>query len=247
MHFMKTLQILGETFIQLSRDLKFKCWLTRAPLIWFLCIIRWNSSSILLYLASVRGVRLKSASWSLSSPQGLPRPPLVSFLFKAWQEQHLWVLHCMNTEQLSFYQMTLNFEVALGDSRSVQIISALGLNIYHASVAENIQELWLHCSKQTNNFDWLACFKKIFFFPTEAEVLCEAVSAMACRPPSCIAHLHCTPCQKPYWHATRSIQRLQKRPTSHALSANKVQLVDLSPEVCLHWRDRWRMSSYLHQ
>ena len=55
----------------------------------------------------------------------------------------------MNTEQLSFYQMTLNFEVALGDSRSVQIISALGLNIYHAIVAKNIQEL--DCSLFSKN------------------------------------------------------------------------------------------------
>ena len=57
--------------------------LTLAPLTWLRCIMRWNSSSILLYLASVLGVRVKSGSWSLSSPPGLPRPPPFSFLLSA--------------------------------------------------------------------------------------------------------------------------------------------------------------------
>lgn len=58
--------------------------LTRFPLIWFLCIIIWNSSSILLYLASVLGVSVVSSSPSESPPSGEPGPPpLLSFLFKA--------------------------------------------------------------------------------------------------------------------------------------------------------------------
>ena len=39
--------------------------ITLTPLTWFLCIIRWNSSSILLYFASVLGVRVNS--WSSCS------------------------------------------------------------------------------------------------------------------------------------------------------------------------------------
>ncbi len=56
------------------------------PLFWLRLSMIWNSSSILLYLASVRGVRFVSPPppSSLSPPSGLPgAPPLFSFLFKA--------------------------------------------------------------------------------------------------------------------------------------------------------------------
>lgn len=55
--------------------------LTRVPLCWCLCIISWNSSSIFVYLASVRGVRL----YSIASGSGLSgdMAPLCSFLLSA--------------------------------------------------------------------------------------------------------------------------------------------------------------------
>lgn len=55
--------------------------LTRVPLCWCLCIISWNSSSILVYLASVRGVKL----YSIASGSGLSgdMAPLCSFLLSA--------------------------------------------------------------------------------------------------------------------------------------------------------------------
>ncbi len=66
------------------------------PLSWFLDIMSWNSSSILLYLASVLGVSVAPSpppppppppSPSPSLPSGLPgAPPLFSFLFRAWNE-----------------------------------------------------------------------------------------------------------------------------------------------------------------
>lgn len=56
----------------------------RFPLTWFRCIMIWNSSSILLYLASVRGVKFVSRSLSESAQSGLPaEPPLFSFLLRA--------------------------------------------------------------------------------------------------------------------------------------------------------------------
>lgn len=65
----------GFFFIQWKEEL------TLVPLCWFLCIIIWNSSSILVYLASVRGVRL----YSLVSGSGLSGDiaPLCSFLLSA--------------------------------------------------------------------------------------------------------------------------------------------------------------------
>ena len=60
-------------------------------LLFLCCMISWNSSSILLYLASVPGVRLASNSVSESpqrSSSGLPPgPPLWSFLLRACKKE----------------------------------------------------------------------------------------------------------------------------------------------------------------